>query len=91
MEGRPLSASNVVIQFIGYRQSPADSRSPHAVTIGSGEAWVLTDGRLLMGTWNRPSISDRLELSMADGTPIELTPGVTWLELPRPGSASVED
>ena len=38
-------------------RAPADPISPEAVTVGQGEAWVLTDGGVVKGTWSRPDPS----------------------------------
>ena len=42
----PISANNVVVQFVPYGASSADRRSPEAVTVGEGDAWIFTDGQL---------------------------------------------
>ncbi len=82
-EGERISAVNVVALFVGYRASAADPRSPEAVTIGTGDAWVLTDGRLVEGTWSRADRSDPIALVDASGNDIGLTAGRTWVELVR--------
>ena len=42
--GTQLSAANVVVLTTEYRPSPADTRSPEAQSIGTGEAFVYTNG-----------------------------------------------
>ena len=85
--GVQVSPSNVIVQFIEYGQSPSDSRSPMALTVGSGKVLVFTDGRAIAGTWSRPSADKPTTYTATDGTPILLTPGRTWVALPRSGSA----
>jgi len=85
--GVQVSPENVIVQFIDYGQSPSDSRSPMALTVGSGKVLVFSDGRLVSGTWSRPSADKPTTYTAADGTPILLTPGRTWVALPRVGSA----
>jgi hypothetical protein len=83
-----VNAANVVILEVDYQPSPADARSPEAQTIGTGTAWVYTGGVLVRGTWTR---NDRLEpftLTDASGAVIGLTPGRTWVELPRVGKVT---
>jgi hypothetical protein len=87
-DGVRVAPSNVVIQFTTYGTSSADSRSPEAQTVGSGEAWVFTDGHLVRGRWERPDKSRPAAL-VADGRPIRLTPGRTWVALARPGTAEI--
>ena len=92
MEGRPhedgaggrVSTNNVVVLVVEYLSGI--SGSPDAHTLGTGEAFVFTGGNYIHGTWTR---NDRLQpftLTADDGTPIELTPGRTFIELPRRSS-----
>lgn len=87
--GVQVSPENVIVQFIDYGQSPSDSRSPMALTVGSGTVLVFSDGRVVAGTWTRASAEKPTTYTAADGTPILLTPGRTWVALPRVGSAVV--
>ena len=57
-----------------------------ALTVGSGKVLVFTDGRVIAGTWSRPSADKPTTYTANDGTPILLTPGRTWVALPRSGS-----
>jgi Protein of unknown function (DUF3048) N-terminal domain/Protein of unknown function (DUF3048) C-terminal domain len=92
MEGRPhndagggrVSANNVVVLAVDYL--PGVSGSPDAQTIGTGEAFVFTGGNYVHGTWTRADITVPFTLIADDGSPIELTPGRTFVELPRNGS-----
>lgn len=86
-EGEVIDPANVVVMFVDYQPSPADPRSPEAVTVGEGEAWVFTDGRVVTGTWSRPDRAGPAELRDAAGAPIALTPGRTWVELAPAGMA----
>jgi hypothetical protein len=98
-DGRPLgdadparprvAPANVVILETTYQPSPADERSPEAVTTGSGRAWILTGGHFVEGRWERPSGEVAWSLTAADGTGIELGPGATWVALPAMGSDPV--
>ncbi len=77
----PVTTDNVVVLEMEY--APGISNSPDAQTIGSGRAFVFTGGRYVAATWTR---SDRLApftLTAADGATVELTPGRTFIELPR--------
>jgi len=81
-----VNAVNVVVLEVDYRPSPADSRSPEAQTIGSGTAYVLTGGVLITGTWTRDDRTATFTLADENGSVIALTPGRTWVELPRVGN-----
>ncbi len=80
-DAQPVAPANVVVMFVGYQASPADRRSPEAVTVGEGEAWVFTGGKVIAGTWSRPDRSRPAALVDEAGAPIALTPGRTWVEL----------
>lgn len=87
--GHQVAPQNVVILFTAYLPSPADPRSPEAQTVGSGEAWVFTNGVFIHGTWSRPTPADVAKLVDDAGNQILLTPGRTWVALPKTGSAVV--
>ncbi len=83
-----VNAANVVILETEYLPSPADRRSPEAQTIGSGYARVFTGGSLVIGTWTRDDRLKPFTLTTPDGAVIKLTPGRTWVELARVGTAT---
>jgi hypothetical protein len=84
-----LAFENVVILSTPYQTSPADPRSPDAVSVGSGEAWVLSAGHVVAGSWERPAPDARYVLRDADGNEIPLVPGRTWISLPRTGAGAI--
>lgn len=86
-DGSRVSTHNVVVLECEYRTSVADSRSPEAQTTGSGPAWVYVAGKMVEGTWSRPDESSPWSLTSADGEPILLQPGRTWVELIRTGQS----
>lgn len=82
--GGQIAATNVVVLATPYGTSPADPISPEAQTLGSGAAWVFTQGRMIEGRWERAEPAEPWRLTRADGSEIPLTPGNTWIELPSP-------
>jgi hypothetical protein len=97
MDGRPhtiagggqVAPQNVVVRFVDYVPSPADARSPEAVVTGSGPLWVFTWGHVIEGRWEQPTVTSPTRWLDAEGEPIRLTPGRTWILLPSPGDASL--
>lgn len=79
-----VSTHNVVVLAMNYVQGVSDS--PDAQSIGYGEAHVFSGGTYVHGTWVRADRFAPFTLAADDGTPIELTPGRTFIELPRPAS-----
>jgi hypothetical protein len=76
-DGR-VGTNNVVVLVVPYGTSPFGG--PESQTIGSGAAVVYTNGRKIEGTWTRENPEDPWTLE-ADGQPILLAPGRTWVEL----------
>jgi hypothetical protein len=90
VDGR-VTTTNIVIMFTEYDRSPADPKSPEAQTVGTGEAWVLSSGKIVKGTWTRPDPEKPATLTSASGQPISLTPGRTWVELAKSGTATLAE
>jgi len=45
--------------------------------------------KVIRGRWKKESPDKLTSYTDATGQPIKLTPGITWVELPKPGMASV--
>lgn len=88
-DGYAIGPRNVVVMVTDYVASPADPRSPEALSVGSGPATVLTDGKAVDGRWQRSSLDAPLVLVDGAGEPISLASGRTWIEMVRPGTATV--
>lgn len=84
-----IDAHNIVVLYVAYRTSAADSRSPEAVTLGTGSGWVFSDGRWITVMWSRADRLEPITLTDESGRPVALTPGRTWVELVRNGKGAV--
>jgi hypothetical protein len=80
--GAPLAPKNVVVLFVDYPNGTS-AIGAEANLVGSGTAWVFTAGQVVKGSWARPDKAAPAALLDAAGTEIELTPGQTWVELPK--------
>ena len=78
-----VNSTNVVVLVVDYVQSKIYAPSPIAQTLGTGEAYLFTGGKVVHGTWTRKDRLDTFTLKADDGTPMLLTPGRTWVELAR--------
>jgi hypothetical protein len=89
--GVRVAPKNVVIQLVNYvdtgERDQSDTVVPEAVLVGTGEAWVLTDGKVVKATWTKPNADAVTTYVGPDGKPVRLTPGQTWVELAPLGSA----
>jgi hypothetical protein len=92
-DGSQVAASTVVIQFVDVSASSivdaAGNASPEVELTGSGRAYVLRDGRVIVGRWERDSLDDVTTFVAKDGTEIAFSPGRTWVEL-VPSTVAVE-
>jgi len=89
VDGTQVVTTNVVVMSVTLRDSGVrDSLhnvEPWPQIIGSGQCWVLRDGQRVTGTWRRASLTSPMALTDAQGTPIALAPGRTWIELEPSG------
>ncbi|WP_116047664.1 DUF3048 domain-containing protein [Amycolatopsis palatopharyngis] len=94
LDGRPLvstesgrvGAASVVVQRVEVHSGReiADvlgNLSPVAVTVGSGPASVLRDGKRFDGTWSRASATDPVRFTTGDGDELPLAEGPVWVLL----------
>lgn len=90
--GQQVAPANVIVQFTPYVGSDVNDQFgvpiPEAQMVGEGDAWVLTQGGLIVARWHKPSLDAVATYTDVDGNPISLTPGRTWVALPPPGGAS---
>ena len=70
-----IAPTNVIVQFIPYGAG-ADGD-----VMGSGEAWVFSNGQLMRGAWGKAFAPAATQFTDAAGQPIALTPGRTWIML----------
>ncbi|MET0147377.1 MAG: DUF3048 domain-containing protein [Ilumatobacteraceae bacterium] len=80
-DGEQVSTNNVVVLVNEYRPTPWNAISPEAVSVGTGDAYVFTGGKLQVGTWSRADRTSPISLTTPEGAVIELTPGRTFVEM----------
>ena len=91
--GAQLTSTNVIVQFVSYRNSPGDFDVLHnpvsvAGVVGTGDAWVLAGGRVVKGKWSKASPEAMTAFTDAAGAPVALMPGRTWVLLASAGAAA---
>jgi hypothetical protein len=91
--GHQVTPANVIVQFVEYTDTglkdPAGAPVPVANLVGQGEAWLLSGGQVVKGTWNRLSSTSTTRFTDSAAAPFQLAPGTTWVELAPVGSATV--
>ena len=84
--GKQIAAANVVVMETSVTETDIvedvyGNRSLQIDTIGEGEVTVFRDGRASSGTWRRPKVDAGIEFVDAQGEPILLKPGQTWIQI----------
>ncbi len=83
--GERIAADNVVIMRVesrpGDRTDSSGARTLTLDVVGEGEAVVLRDGQAFQARWHKGSAEEQVRWLDADGNPLPLRPGRTWVEL----------
>ncbi len=69
----------VVIALIMPQGLNSDGIHTTYNTLGSGTAYIFQDGTVTQGTWSKASDKEQFRFGDANGSPIGLNPGQTWL------------
>jgi len=84
-DGQSQHASTVVLQYVEQKQSiyydKGGGNTPEAITVGTGKAIVLRDGRAWETTWKRPDPEKGTTFTLPSGKPMTFKPGQTWIVL----------
>jgi hypothetical protein len=90
--GHQVAPENVIVQFTSYVSSGVNDQFgkpiPEAQFVGEGDAWVLTNGGLVAARWHKPALNAVTTYTDADGNPVGLTPGRTWVAVAPPGEGT---
>jgi hypothetical protein len=92
-DGSVVSATNVVVMSVAVRPGTnvdvLGNPTPDPVLTGTGDLWVVRDGKEVAGSWRRANPDSPVQLLGADGKAVPLHPGRTWIELlPTPRQPS---
>jgi hypothetical protein len=83
-DGTQVAPTNVVVQATVYTPAPGAAGAV-GQTVGQGQVWVFSGGKVAEGTWSRSNVNAPTRYTDANGAPILLTPGRTWVELAMNG------
>lgn len=84
--GAQLSAANLVVLRVHVVNNGG---VPETVMLDGGDALVASGCATVPATWSKTSDGEHVQLLLADGTPVVLTPGNTWVQLvPVEGSVA---
>ncbi|MEQ8839646.1 MAG: DUF3048 domain-containing protein [Acidimicrobiales bacterium] len=85
-DGAPFAFDNVVLLEVEYTPSTFAPGSVDARTVGTGPVTIMSGGEQWTGTWMRDTPDDPYSFFDADGAPLALDPGSTWMSLVPEGS-----
>jgi len=87
-DGALVAPKNVVVMLMSF--GPLNDGSNklrlEAEFIGSGRAWIATNGHTIKGTWRKQSLRKPTQFFDADGNPVTLTIGQTFVQVMQTGA-----
>lgn len=88
--GAVVAPRNVVVMEVAFGLlGPGQHGRLEAANVGSGRAWVATNGVIVAGTWSKSSVTAPTLLLDEQGRPLTLTVGQTFVQVIPPGTPLV--
>jgi hypothetical protein len=81
-EGGQLGGSTVIIQYTRIATSRFEEyggRPPYAISVGSGRAVILRNGRAFTVRWSRPNLNAGTTFTLPDGQRMMFARGQVWV------------
>ena len=75
-----LLSPAVVVAIVVQEKRASDNYHEDITTIGQNEAYIFQNGTMIKGIWSKPTVSDQISFSDANGKEILLAPGQTVIE-----------
>jgi DUF3048 family protein len=78
-----IAPKNVIVmrmKFGPLGDNPHKGRL-EADVIGSGKAWISTNGKTIVGTWKKTSVTGPTQFFDGQGKPVTLTVGQTFINV----------
>jgi hypothetical protein len=82
--GTRIAPKNVIVMrmvFGPLNDGNPDKRRLEANVIGSGTAWISTNGRTIKGTWRKTALTKPTKFYDKDGNEVTLTVGQTFVQV----------
>ena len=81
--GEQITVQNAVIQFVhDARANDGPGSDRRIVDVkGSGDALFVIHGKLIKGTWERPTYDSPTSYTLESGEELTLAPGNTWITM----------
>jgi hypothetical protein len=82
--GKRVAPKNVVIMLVHFgplNDGHPEKKRLEADLIGKGTAWIATNGRTIKGTWRKDGVLKPTRFFDANGKPVSLTVGQTFVQV----------
>ena len=89
-----VAPKNVIVMSMSFAPLNDGSKKHRleAQFIGSGTAWISTNGKTIKGTWKKTSMKSPTRFFDATGKPVTLTIGQTFIQvMPRGSKITIKD
>ena len=90
VSGRPIAPENLIVAFVSTRRlnyvDPSGTAVFESLVLGSGDAWILSGGRITKGKWSKTGADSPTRYTDAGGNAVKLNPGHTWVHYAPVGS-----
>jgi len=83
-DDKPVAPKNVVVMLVRFgplHDGHPDKARQEAANVGTGTAWITTNGRTVKGTWSKASIMEPTLFFGPNGKPVSLTIGQTFIQV----------
>lgn len=91
--GKAITAKNIIMYTVQNVNLPdtEDKGRQDLKNIGSGTGYYFSDGQAVEIKWSKSSREAKTEYTLADGTPLKLNPGNTFVQIvPTYAEATIE-
>ena len=91
--GKAITAKNIIMYTVENVNLPdtEDKGRQDLKNIGSGTGYYFSDGQAVEINWSKSSREAKTEYTLADGTPLKLNPGNTFVQIvPTYAQSSIE-
>ena len=88
--GAQIAPQNVIVQFVAMHSldyvDQSGTKVVESTVTGTGDAWILSGGRITKGHWSKDSASSPTKFTDSAGHAVKLTPGRTWVNFAPVGT-----
>ena len=88
--GAQIAPQNVIVEFVPMHSldyvDQSGTKVVESTVTGSGDAWILSGGRITKGHWSKGSAGEPTRFTDAAGHTVKLAPGRTWVNFAPVGT-----